>query len=243
MGIYSTYSRGKSCIVDKTPIGENMTIDWSLFLEYLKVVISWPVAVLIIAVFLSRKFKPEVGDWFRYLVIKRGELEVSSRQPSSMDEPADEFLPSTEIVEDVVIDLAGETVGRSDAVGTLSVEEADEDPTAKIDILMQTIETQKGVVKLIERQALYWEFQYLNYFLVQNSKRVLAWFSTFQSPMTLVDFHAKWTPYIFMHTERQSILNALVARGLLEIQDNLVSITTKGREYVGWANLSTFLKT
>jgi len=82
--------------------------------------------------------------------------------------------------------------------------------------------------------AFLWEYRYLNLFLARSTQLVLDWLGTLQQPISvnLLDSHLQ--AYIVDAQERVAILTALQNHHLILIQNNLVQITPKGREYLQW---------
>jgi hypothetical protein len=84
-------------------------------------------------------------------------------------------------------------------------------------------------------KAFLWEYRYLNYFLVQNTQRVLDWLAGLKERTTVSLYEAWWLPLIPRPEERRAILAALEAHYLIEIQDGeLIEVTPKGLEYLQW---------
>jgi hypothetical protein len=81
-------------------------------------------------------------------------------------------------------------------------------------------------------RAFFWEYRYLNYFLVLSTQRVLDWLSK-QSSVALRGYHNAWIMQIPSVVERNAILEALTVHQLIQLQNELISITPKGREYIG----------
>jgi hypothetical protein len=83
-------------------------------------------------------------------------------------------------------------------------------------------------------KAYLWEYRYLNYFLVYHTQKILDWFASLPSRTTCDLFDAYWLPHIPSAEERRAIISALQAHYLIIIQDNLIEVTPKGKEYVQW---------
>lgn len=83
-------------------------------------------------------------------------------------------------------------------------------------------------------RAYLWEYRYLNYFLVLKTQKVLDWFASLSS-RTSVDFYdSAWLPYIPSAEERNAVIQALQTHYLIMIQNNLIEVTPKGKEYIQW---------
>ena len=83
-------------------------------------------------------------------------------------------------------------------------------------------------------RAFLWEYRYLNYFLAQQTQRVLDWFASLQTRTSLQFFDTMWLPFIPSAEERRAIITALQAHHLIVINNELIEVTPKGREYIQW---------
>jgi hypothetical protein len=95
------------------------------------------------------------------------------------------------------------------------------------DVIRQAFEAERA-------RASVWEYRYLNYFLVLPTQRVLDWLSKIQSPASFSLYDTVWIMAIPSVVERKAILEALAAHHLIQLEDELISITAKGRQYLGW---------
>jgi hypothetical protein len=96
------------------------------------------------------------------------------------------------------------------------------------------VETLTSLYKAERSRAYYWEYSYLNYYLAVNTQRVLDWIAAWTSPLSTDLFNTLWMPFVTDIKERQAIINALETHNLIEINNNLITITPKGREYLAW---------
>ena len=93
------------------------------------------------------------------------------------------------------------------------------------DAIRQAFEAERARASL-------WEYRYLNYFLVLPTQRVLDWLSKIQAPASFSLYDAVWIMAIPSVVERKAILQALSAHHLIQLENELVTITAKGREYI-----------
>jgi len=98
----------------------------------------------------------------------------------------------------------------------------------------------KSVLAWQTKQSKIWEFNFLNYFLVDHTKKVLAWLSQ-SGPTAIGTYQSAWMKQILSARERETVLQALVGHLLIEEEYGQVSVTAKGQEYVEWANLPALL--
>ena len=95
----------------------------------------------------------------------------------------------------------------------------------------------KKVAELFQAErarAYLWEYRYLNYFLAYGTQKVLDWLACLPTRTSCDLFDTFWLPYIPSAEERRAIITALQAHHLIMIQDNLIEVTPKGREYIQW---------
>ena len=87
------------------------------------------------------------------------------------------------------------------------------------------------------RQTAYiWEYRYLSYYLVPNTKQVLGWLNDNKSvPIEIYD--SLWRNSIPEANERIAILDALKRHNLIFEKDNILNITDKGSEYISVSQL------
>ena len=95
-------------------------------------------------------------------------------------------------------------------------------------------ESVKQLFNAERANAYLWEYRFLNYFLAHMTQRVLDWFKQYNAKITLALFDTYWLPIIPDTEERNSIITALQAHHLIEINGKSVEITPKGREYLEW---------
>jgi len=89
-------------------------------------------------------------------------------------------------------------------------------------------------------EAKFWEFSFLNHFLVRGTQMVLDWLARPTTNATLSLFDAGWRSVIQDPKEREAIINALQTHNLIQIdKDQLIHVTDKGREYLGFRGLLT----
>lgn len=106
----------------------------------------------------------------------------------------------------------------------------------KLPVTLQP-EEMKKVAELFQAErarAYLWEYRYLNYFLAYGTQKVLDWLASLPSRTSCDLFDTFWLPYIPSAEERTAIITALQAHHLIQIQDNLIEVTPKGREYIQW---------
>lgn len=84
-------------------------------------------------------------------------------------------------------------------------------------------------------RAYLWEYRYLNYFLVPSTQRVLDWLAGLKERTTYSTYDAWWLRVVPNPTERRAIINALESHHLVMLHEgDLIEVTPKGHEYIGW---------
>lgn len=183
-----------------------MGVDWSLILEFCKVILAWPVCTVLIILFLSIYFKDPITKWLSRLKIEYGGATLTSQQPTEISSGAN--LPSP------------------------SVPKADTNDEFVRSLETKNIDELKELIVQWRANAYIWEYQYLNRFLVYNSRKVLCWFYDINRSLNIELVDAFWKTQIPDTDELGAILTALKNHYLVEFYSGQISITPKGREYI-----------
>lgn len=194
------------CIIFKLNEGQS-NIDWSLVLEYLKVILTWPVAFLIVALTVIRVFREPIAFWLERLRIDYGGATLSSSQQISTG--TEQNIQELEI-QDQPLDQAG--------------------PAKQVTPVNKTDESE--LVQQWRANAYLWEYRYLNRYLVFHTQQFLDWLYDLNKPIALGVANSFWMLKIPLPEERQAVLNALRQHHLVELTGDQISVTEKGREYV-----------
>lgn len=89
----------------------------------------------------------------------------------------------------------------------------------------------------LRQQAIFWEYRYLNLFLVHRTQTVLDWLIDRQAKgqLTTVGYYdAELTSRVVSPGERAAILQAVEAHALVAVNNTLLVVTDKGLDYVRW---------
>jgi hypothetical protein len=92
----------------------------------------------------------------------------------------------------------------------------------------------RNEVKSERAKAYYWEYCYLNFFLVRHTQLVLDWLVSKNSKDTKPSFHNYWKEYIVSEQERENVLSALNGHSLVIFQQDEILVTPKGNDYYNW---------
>jgi hypothetical protein len=180
-----------------------------LVLEYLKVFLTPQIVIGTIVVVFVTIFRPDILALFRRIATIRlpGGTELSTSQSAKIEDEPDRPPPTPPSSADVALPPS------------LDANE---------------LRTVRELLDAERMRAFVWEYRYLNYFLVQNSQRVLDWFASLPQRTSIQLFDTVWMPLIANAQERRAILNALQTHHLIVINNDLVEVTPKGREYIQW---------
>jgi hypothetical protein len=179
-----------------------------LVLEYVKVLLSSPVIFGLISLVVLYLFKEDIREYVRWLKIRLpGGTEVSRSQSERQIKEGDKPPPRPDI-----------------AVSGL--------PT---DLTQQQREAVEGIIRAERATSYLWEYRYLNWFLVYRTQLVLDWLVSLpEGTTTYRHYDATWLPRIPSPDERDAIIRVLAAHHLIEINDGVIQMTPKGREYHEW---------
>jgi hypothetical protein len=185
-------------------------MEWlQIALEYLKVFLSTQVIAGIIAIVFFKTFKVDIKALILRIAKIRlpggGELSTPQLEKLHNEKPiADKTLPEPQSTD------------------------------LQVNIQQRDIETVRGLYNAERARAYFWEYSYLNYYLVPSTQRALDWLASVTAPASVSLFDALWLPAIPDAKERKAIIDALEKHYLIAIENNLISVTPKGREYIQW---------
>jgi hypothetical protein len=189
-------------------------MDWvKLALEYLKVFLSGQVVIGIVVIVFIAKFKAEIrGLLDRIATIKfpGGELTTSQIAREREELPSTGSQPQP-LREPAVV--------------------APNSTPVSIEVHAANLEQQ---VSAERARAALWEYRYLNYFLARGTQVVLDWLAGLPVNTTVSMFDSFWLPVIPAVVERKAIIDALQAHWLILIDNDVIEVSPKGREYLAW---------
>lgn len=196
-----------------------ISFNWPLILQYITVFFSWPVVVLVIVIYFTQKFSDSISIWIRNLKVQYGDATISSSQAidSKVDSAEGDGLPQKQ---------ADAKDGKSQYLSTIQ--------TTDVEVL------KKQIVSWREN-AYIWEYKYLNYYLVPNTKRVLHWLYLFKTA-NFETYNNVFSSSIPEMEERNTILMVLQNHFLLVFKDGILEISEKGKEYTEVMILPIFKK-
>lgn len=89
----------------------------------------------------------------------------------------------------------------------------------------------------LRQQATFWEYRYLNYFLVNRTQQALNWLIDRQrqgKSTTYQYYDAELAARVVAPAERAAVLQALEAHTLIKVDNGLLVVTEKGFDYASW---------
>jgi len=183
----------------------------AIVLEYLKVILSTPVVLGVIAIVALLLFKSDIKTLIgRIATIKLpGGSELSTLQQSRSTEEATPQNPPN--VSDEQLQIPN-----------------------NLQLSQEQLEAVRKLYVNERANAYLWEYRYLNFYFVPTTQFVLEWIATTQQPTSLSLFDNVWGPLIQSVDERQAIIDALQSHHLIQLTNSLVEITPKGQEYLEW---------
>lgn len=92
----------------------------------------------------------------------------------------------------------------------------------------------KSLYQAERAKAYFWEYSYLNYYLVSKTQFTLDWLASCTSPVSISLYDSITSSTVSDPKERQAILNALERHYLIFIENDLIKVSEKGREYIKW---------
>jgi hypothetical protein len=183
-----------------------------MLLEYLKVILTTPVMIVLAIVTFLVMFRLDVKALMARIARVKfpgGEIEATQLEKAKEDIPVKGAAPEPIAKEgaEIAAPAATRPAGGNATAEALAAERA---------------------------RAALWEYRYLNYFLAPTTQRILDWLALLKERLTLAAIDALLLPAIPDSRERQAIYTALQAHYLIAINGDLVEVTPKGREYLQW---------
>jgi len=187
-----------------------------IFTQLASLVVSWPVAFVVVALVFMSRFRGALDFWLRSIrQMKFPGVEIQSHAPAP-PEP-------TQVPEE----------------GTVSLTPKQQ---AELSAFIQSLEEQQKLTqdakKQIEAQyqkaffqVIAWRWAYLNLFFVPNTKLVLHWLYTWPR-QTRANFEAAWAAYIPNPNERAAILDALLGNGMVQEPLGVLEVTPEGEAFL-----------
>lgn len=213
--------------------GLNLLKEWrleynSIVIEYLKVLLGWPVVVLLILFIFFSKFYSAIDYFIRNMKVKYKDVEATSQQAKNI---MPDGTQTTDANEAETVKLSKQDVQ--------AIAEGIENLQTENKTKQQTIDTFRDLVFQLANRSEFFEFKYLNGFLVLNTKIVLRDFYKI-GPMSRESFIISIlvpASVIDKLSEQLAIHSALLVNGLIEEEGSIVKVSEKGERYLKFIGL------
>lgn len=203
-----------------------------IILNYITVVLSWPVIFFAISLIFICKFKKSIKSFLENIAsIKVGPFEANQRQSQDSKEDIEDQI--SESLQQKGITLTDNQIKElENEFNNLTKEKEEKDAKIK---------NQSEIIKyLVERSEIY-EFAYLSLSLVYNTKLALRWFYLqVSNSSTKENFMAQFNlpgQIVNPWAEKEAIFNALLTNGLLEQIGSLFKVSEKGIRFLRYVKL------
>jgi hypothetical protein len=181
-----------------------MTVNWAMLLEYLKVILAWPLLIAIVLLTFFRMFREQIRTFIKNI--------------SSVKFPGGEIQQQSFIKDEGPLPQTPQPPNLN--AGTVLTPE-------QVKEIASVFDAERAAARL-------WEYQYLNHFLAPVTQMTLNWFVSLDGPTTDNAFEAYMTSFVPDVQQRQAILQALASHHLIEFDGPAIRATVKGREYARW---------
>lgn len=212
--------------------GFNLLKSWqieynAIAIDFLKIFLGWPSVVLIIFATFSCKFRSAIDYLIRHLWVKYKDFEARTQEEKNL-------LPN----ESTTIEKTKKEA-RFSKEDVQNIAKSVEDLQEKNTSLKQLAESLRQLaLQLVERSE-FFEFKYINSYLVLNTKSALL--SLYNSGSCERDYFKLNifvpTTIIDKFSERLAIFNALLTNGLIEENGSVIKVSEKGIRYLKFIDL------
>lgn len=221
-------------------------------------IISWPVAVIVLTVFVTKKYDKQIGKLIDGIIKLKlpGGTEISVQPPALEGDKVTKAEREREAEIQELKSKFKETATELDKTRKHadSLKAESEDKEAQIEEFRSVVANYETMIKNLQdgidnlisyltktkENADHWKFMFLNEFLVPTAKNVLKWFGAEESSLQKVRFYKLWTDEIQKPEQSIAILHTLRDYGLIEAQESEKAIldiedykiTNEGRKFI-----------
>lgn len=211
------------------------TDEYELIRKYLEMIFSWPVVTFVITMCFIGKFSESVKIFLENIrSLKAGPVEIMGNQRNAS---------SDDIKKEVVENL--EEKGTTFTTEQLSnLEQHINNLSNKVQTATTELQNKDQIIKYLIEKAEIFEFAYLNYYLVFNTKQALLWFNNLQLKTSTKDNFLFSCPLqiqaLNIQAEKEAIFSTLLANGLIKQSDQqqVFKMTEKGERFLKYIGLS-----
>lgn len=236
------------------------------FIDILRILISWPLAVGILIFVFVKKFPDQIGRLLDRIKSLPGGTELSPMQQPELtkvdEEMAGEGIKEegkemTELLDQMreleeeikmaeterqaILDYSSELVTELETEKTEQgkrVQDLEEELKKVTNERDEIRNLSTQIIDSCERSADFWKFEYLSLFLVPNTQRVLKWFRDIpEFGIGISSFHNLWKPFILDENQRNVILEILLYFDLLKVEGGYYKITETGKQFLAHMDL------
>lgn len=206
---------------------EKIPFTWPTVAEWIdvgKLLLSWPVAITLLFVIFIRTYREEVRAYLAKLgpIKVPGILEV---QPQQLPVAASSVDGVESAPDEIAADLAEAIVASEATRDVASVVEHEDDATSPGSQPLGDV-----AVDALASVATTWRFRYLDLFLVEYSKRALVWLAVMPQPRATYEYI--WQYVIPTAEQRNTVVEALKAVGMIEEMDGILRVTRDGHMFI-----------
>ncbi len=201
---------------------------WKLIQSYLSIFLSWPVIILIVSLVFIFKFSESLKIFLENIKsFKAGPVEVSQHQRTSS--PQDIEKEVVENLQEKGITFTKEQLN--------NIEQHINNLSNQIQTTTTESQNKDQLIKFLAERAELFEFAYLNYYLVFNTKQALLWFNIMPLKTSTKEnfiqncFLQIQVPNVL--AEKEAIFSALLVNNLIQVTDQQVYIRAeKGERFL-----------
>ncbi len=202
---------------------------WETIRSYLQTIFSWPVIILTISLVFLFRFTESIKIFLENIKsFKAGPVEVSQHQRGSTPQ---------DIEKEVVENLQTKGVTFTDTE-LKNIEQHIGSLSNQVQTVTQESQNKDEIIKYLAERSELFEFAYLNYFLVFNTKQALRWFNNIQLKTSTKENFMLSCPLQIQApnvvAEKEAIFNTLFVNGLIQQEQGglLYKISEKGVRYL-----------
>jgi predicted transcriptional regulator len=203
--------------------------EYELVRKYLQTFFSWPVIILVVVVWFISQFSESIKIFLENIgSLKAGPVEITQNQRNSSPQ---------DIQKEVVENL--EERGTTFTPQQLdSIEQHINNLSNQVQTVTSESQNKDEIIKYLAERAELFEFAYLKYYLVFNTKQALLWFNNINlKTSTKGNFFFSCLLQIQslnVQAEKEAIFNALLVNGLICQPDyqQIYKITEKGMRFL-----------
>lgn len=207
--------------------------EYELVRKYLQTFFSWPVVIFIIITWFISRFSESIKIFLENIgSLKAGPIEITQNQRTSTPQDI-----NREVVEN--LEERGTTFTSQQLN---SIEQHINNLSNQVQTATAESQNKDEIIKYLAERAELFEFAYLNYYLVFNTKQALLWFNSINlKTSTKENFFFSCLLQIQalnVQAEKEAIFNALLVNGLIHLaHQQTYKIAEKGErflKYIGY---------